>query len=50
MPVSSQARPRPSTTTDSLSASRYTLLTSVISSSPRSEGRILFAMSITELS
>ena len=50
VPVSNQAVPRSSTPTSSLPFSRYILFTSVISSSPRGEGFIAFAIATTSLS
>ena len=50
VPVSSQAMPRPSSSTLQRAASRYARLTSVISSSPRAEGLSAAAISTTSLS
>ena len=50
VPVSSQAMPRPSTSTCRSPRSRYARFTSVISSSPRADGVSAAAISTTWLS
>jgi hypothetical protein len=50
VPVSSQAMPRPSSSMRSCPRRRYSRFTSVISYSPRAEGRSPAAMSSTSLS